>query len=246
MMRCVYINLPSAQDRRARMESHFAAVAPAGVSLERLEAFDATSVQSIPGAATPTEKACFRSHREAIATHHDGEMPLLVLEDDVILSPGAFRAHGLAGGWDLMLLDAAIGDVRLWPRLEEERGRLAGRSRILDLSALIFASAAAYVVNSGSRGRVLEALDAFERLDVPYDIALRQLVHAGRLKACLTFPFLTSIAAFSDDTSQIRETNSLDALSNSFRRRIFYGSGDGQDATKLAQAAMSVARAMPS
>ncbi|MFZ5684663.1 MAG: hypothetical protein ACOY9C_08485 [Pseudomonadota bacterium] len=224
-MRCVYINLAGARDRRAWMESHLARVAPPGVSLARFEAVEAAAAAALPGAIRPAEKACFRSHREAIATCHDGESPLLVLEDDVVLSARAFTADRLPPGedWDLLFTDATLADPGLWIGLAKGRPALIAqdRVRIIDLAHARFASAAAYVVNGRSKARVLEALDAFERLDLPYDIALRQLVHAGRLRACLTFPFLTSVAALSG-ASQIQPGgNAADLISDAFRRLMF-------------------------
>lgn len=227
-MRCVYINLPQATARRAHMEAEFARSAPEGVSLERFHAMDAATAAHLPGQARAPEKACFLSHRNAIAAHHDGETPLLVLEDDVLLSPEAFGAHRLPPGddWDLLFTDAALADPGTWIRLAKNRPGLVqeGRIRVLDLGGIGFASAAGYVVNGRSKGRVLAALDALPALDGPYDIALRGLVKAGRLRACLTFPFLTSIAAFSDVDSQIqRAGNAADQISNTFRRLMFVG-----------------------
>lgn len=224
-MRCVYINLAQAGERRAWMEGHFAKVAPSGLELDRFEAVTAAAAADLPGAIRPAEKACFRSHYGAIAAHHDGETPLLVLEDDVMLSPRAFTADRLPPGedWDLLFTDAALADPGLWIGLAKSRPALAAedRIRVIDLAQVRFASAAAYVVNGRSKDRVLEALDAFGRLDIPYDIALRQLVHAGRLRACLTFPFLTTVTALSG-ASQIQPGgNAADLISDAFRRLMF-------------------------
>lgn len=210
------------------MEAEFARTAPEGVSLERFQAVDAATAAALPGQARAPEKACFLSHRNAIAAHHDGETPLLVLEDDVLLSAEAFGADQLppSDDWDLLFTDAALADPGTWIRLAKDRPELVrqGRIRVLDLATVGFASAAGYVVNGRSKDRVLAALDAVSALDVPYDIALRRLVQAKRLSACLTFPFLTSIAAFSDRESQIqRGDNAADQISNTFRRLMFVG-----------------------
>lgn len=221
---------------------HFKEVAPAGASLDRLVATTAAEAAELPGRIRPAEKACFQSHLRAIRDHHDGMSHLMVLEDDVILTGSAFSAPALAGsGWDLLLLDAAIGDVRMWGLMEAERARLDGASRLFDLTSFSFASAAAYVVNATSRERVLAAFGS-PTMDAPYDIVMRQLVHGRVLRACLAFPFRTSIAAFSDETSQIRDPNEMDALSNAFRRRIFDGVGDGRSAAELAETAIATQR----
>lgn len=234
-MICGYINLDRATERRGYMEAHFAELAPPGVTLTRTPAIDASEAASAPGGASATEKACFLSHLKAIRELHDGRSHLLVLEDDVILSPAAFTAPlQAAGNWDLLLLDAAIGDIRLWPALEARRQAAGGAIGFLDLSAMQFASAAAYVVNGTSKEHVLAAF-ATTPMNAPYDITMRALVHAGRLRACLAFPFVSSIAAFSDKTSQIRTPTPVDELSNAFRRRIFDGVGDGRSAAELAE-----------
>ena len=235
-MICGYINLDRATERRGYMEAHFAELAPPGVPLTRTPAIDASEAASAPGGASATEKACFLSHLKAIRELHDGRSHLLVLEDDVILSPAAFTAPlQAAGNWDLLLLDAAIGDIRLWPALEARRQAAGGGTiGFLDLAVMPFACSAAYLVNRASKERVLAAF-ATTPMNAPYDITMRALVHAGRLRACLAFPFVSSIAAFSDNTSQIRAPNPLDELSNAFRRRIFDGVGDGRSAAELAE-----------
>lgn len=233
-MRAVFINLDAATARRHRTEKHFAETAPAGVPLFRMSAIAAAG--DAPDPTKAAEAACFASHVGAIRQHHDERSHLLVLEDDVTLSHRAFEAPSLAAqGWDILFLDVAVGDLRLWSALEQERKSLGARIRFLDLSGFAFASAAAYVVNARSKERVLSALP--DKIHRPYDLVLRDLVHAGKLRACLTFPFLTTIAEFSDNTSQIRAPNPLDSLSNAFRRRIFDGVGDGRSAAQLANAA---------
>lgn len=210
------------------MEAEFARIAPEDVRLERFQAVDAATAAALPGQIRAPEKACFLSHRNAIAAHHDGETPLLVLEDDVLLSAEAFGAPALPPGddWDLLFTDSILADPGTWIRLAKSRPELTrtGRIRVIDLAGVGFAGAAGYVVNGRSKDRVLAALDGLGPLDIPYDIALRRLVHAGRLRACVTFPFLTSVAPFSAETSQIQPGgNAADAISDAFRRLMFVG-----------------------
>lgn len=230
-MRCVYINLDRATARRAHMEAEIQAAAPAEVECIRLSAVTADQASGLPGSISATEKACFQSHLKAIREHHDGRH-LLILEDDAILSPSAFQASTLGGnGWDLMFLDVSISDVRLWGAIEEASAKLAGRTRLLDLSALKFAAASAYIVNAASKERVLGAIGDGV-LDAPYDILLQRLVHAGELRAVLTLPFRAAVGTHSS-SSQIRPGGDVHALSDAFRRRIFDGRGDGRSSVEL-------------
>ena len=83
-MKCVYINLDSAQARREAIEANFARHAAPGWTLRRFAALDAAHVESkpVPGKATPQERACFASHRAVIAESQADEGHLFVLEDD--------------------------------------------------------------------------------------------------------------------------------------------------------------------
>lgn len=142
------------------------------------------------------------------------------------LSPRAFAAHRLppGDGWDLLFVDAVLADPGLWIGLAKNRPGLAAedRIRVIDLATVRFAAASAYVVNGRSKARVLAALDAFERLDLPYDLALRELVRTRRLDACLTFPYLSTVAAEVAEASQVQPGgNAADRISNAFRRLMF-------------------------
>jgi len=88
-VRCVYINLASETARRADLEANFLSHAGQGWSLARLEAVTADEVRAanIGGILRPTEKACFLSHRNAVATGLGTGAPIAVFEDDIALGP---------------------------------------------------------------------------------------------------------------------------------------------------------------
>lgn len=92
-MDAVFINLDRAEGRRTFMERQGAAL---GLPLQRLPAVEASSIDTVTletlgrswerPLSTP-ELACFLSHRAAWRRAVDNDAPLLVLEDDAVLSP---------------------------------------------------------------------------------------------------------------------------------------------------------------
>lgn len=108
MIRSVFINLDSAVERRAHMEEQARAI---GLPLERLPAIKADTIapslmqglgQSWERPLTPSELACFLSHRAAWWQVLAENRPMLVLEDDVVLSPDLPAAIAAAEGLPAM------------------------------------------------------------------------------------------------------------------------------------------------
>ncbi|WP_060604224.1 glycosyltransferase family 25 protein [Aureimonas altamirensis] len=114
MMDAVFINLDRAQERRAFMEAQAAAL---GLPLHRLPAVEAGSIDDATRAAlgrswerplSAPELACFLSHRAAWQRAVDADAPLLVLEDDAVLSPRlpqVLRAAMATGGMEFLNLE---------------------------------------------------------------------------------------------------------------------------------------------
>ncbi|WP_062229374.1 glycosyltransferase family 25 protein [Aureimonas frigidaquae] len=105
-MRCLLINLDHAPERRARMQDRAAAL---GLSLERLPAVAAAdiSAEEMEGLGRSWERplsapelGCFLSHYRAWDMVARGEAPMLILEDDVILSPRVTAVLDRAAGLD--------------------------------------------------------------------------------------------------------------------------------------------------
>lgn len=84
-MRVVVINLDRSPDRLAMFRKQAERL---GIGFERLPAVDGKTIRVKRGALTPSEIACFESHRLAWKSLVDsGEPWLAVFEDDVILAP---------------------------------------------------------------------------------------------------------------------------------------------------------------
>jgi len=191
-MRCIYINLDSATRRRAAIEASFAACAPEGWSLERFEAVRAAEV-STPGAISPAEKACFLSHRDALATVLEDDEPVFMLEDDVVFSRFTARVVSDAldhPDWDLLFTDVAVTNEGSMARLARLRRELVEASRcdFLDLSDISFAGSAAYVVSGQAKRRLWEILCSAPALDGPYDLVLRELLRHRMITAPCSVP----------------------------------------------------------
>lgn len=60
-MRCVYINLADAQERRAWMDRHLADVAPPGIEPARFEAVTAAAAAGLPETPAPPRRPASRA-----------------------------------------------------------------------------------------------------------------------------------------------------------------------------------------
>jgi hypothetical protein len=98
---------------------------------------------------------------------------------------------------------------------------LEGRLDVFDLAGLAFAGAVAYVVMPAAKTRLLERLEAAADLDQALDLYLRDDIHAGRLKAGVTLPYLVGQSPLSDQ-SQLREGDEplKDLAWTAFRRMM--------------------------
>jgi GR25 family glycosyltransferase involved in LPS biosynthesis len=229
-MRCFYINLDAAERRRSDLEASFRASAPSGWDLIRFPAHGPHEAVGLPGAQSAPAKACWLSHRAAIAATLGDVEDVFVVEDDTVFSPQAFRMIGqflaAAPTLDIIFTDVVVTDPARMLALAKRRQALAaaGNYALQDLAETGFAAASAYVVRGTSKRRVLELLDAFTAYDVPYDVALRQLVHGQRLRAAVAFPFLTTVSAAANQSSiQPATLQFRDATLNALRRLMFVG-----------------------
>lgn len=225
-MKCVLINLAAERVRRAAVEASFAAAPHAGWELTVLPATDRATAAATPGALTDTEKACFTSHRRAIAAALEDDAPVWIVEDDVAFGPHSFAAANAAiaqaTDWDLLFTEVAVPDppdmlnlTASWPARPED-------FRMIDLRALTFAGATSYLLSGAGKRRLAERLDGLAALDRPYDLLLRDLCQTGALAGRVIFPFVTSISEHAD-ASQIRDgaLPLAEAIWNTFRRLMY-------------------------
>jgi GR25 family glycosyltransferase involved in LPS biosynthesis len=239
---CVFINLPAASARRASVEASFGAAGAIGWTLRRFEALGPADVTEVTGVLTPREKACFASHRAALASSLDDDGPILIVEDDSLFAPGAFTVLdallALTPAWDLVYTDVALTDLALMIELARRRDVMAGRGEVmaLDLAGRPYAGAGAYAVSGPAKRRLHDALSRTEMLDRPIDLLLRDLAASGEFRAATAFPFLTAPAPLADQGSQIQtgEAAAFDAAFNIFRRAMWRGRDAQQSAQDLA------------
>jgi GR25 family glycosyltransferase involved in LPS biosynthesis len=227
-LKCFYINLDSASERRAHVEASFRAAAPSDWELIRIPALGPADVAERPGTITGPEKGCFLSHRAAIAATRDSDETIFVVEDDTCFSTRTFATlETLAvapSHWDLLFTDVTLLDASTMLACAKQYGRLkaSGQFMLQDLSRTGFAAASAYLVRGTSKAKVLAALDADGALDWPYDILLRRLAHGGQLAARACLPFLTTLS-HDAERSMIQDAawNTRDEVIGAFRRLLF-------------------------
>jgi GR25 family glycosyltransferase involved in LPS biosynthesis len=240
-VRCFYINLDTATARAQHVEASFAAAAPRGRQLIRFPAVQADGAANIPGDLSPAEKGCFASHRAILAGNLGDSAALHVTEDDVRFLPRTFEVIDEILGegpadWDILFTDYIVCDFHTLVKQARERRRLLaeGRFTLQDLTDIKFAGSTSYVVNGASKAKVFDALAKATRLDVQYDILLRRLAAAGRLKVFGVLPFITGLSEEAD-LSQIQAgaTDFSDVLLNA-QRRLLCLDGDLEASRRVA------------
>jgi len=226
-MRCLYINLDAAEARRRAIESSFAACAPPDWRLIRVPAKGPDDTASIPGAQPPAAKACWLSHRAALAATLEDTEDVFIVEDDTRFSRQAFAMVGrfmaAAPQFDVLYTDLALTDLTRLLAMAKRRDRLvsSGNYLLQDLAQVSYAGASAYVVRGSAKRRLLTLLEGFASLDRPYDMALADMVRTGQLRAVLAFPFLTSVTSEADHSSIQPQTVAFrDSVLNAFRRLL--------------------------
>jgi len=241
-MDCYYINLDAAISRRGQLEKNFSEYAREPWRLQRFPAVDTDQVRSCgtEGKLAASAMACFLSHRRLIEASLSDERPILVLEDDAAFGEGTCGAidrslEGSAGlEWDIAFTDVCIPFAHTMIDLIRLRHQWAatGQVTLLDLSTMAFGGSTAYLVNGRSKRKVFALLAAATRIDVPYDLYLRNLFREKRLAGFVFFPFITSLSEFSE-VSQVQPNDAAatDLIWNTFRKLIWLNrSADRQQA----------------
>ena len=155
----------------------------------------------------PGEYGCFRSHHDLLGGPTPDGRFIHVLEDDTVLAAAFGPAMqsvidgGLMDAFDIVFTDIMVmSDVSLIRKLKGLFDRSAGPGKpptlsMINLATTGFAGASSYFVNPRSfdrvRGVLAEGLAAGPAR--PLDLLYSDAVRAGRLKAGLVFPFLSSL-----------------------------------------------------
>lgn len=224
-LKCVFLNLDSAADRRAAIEESFSAAAP-GLTLERFPAIGADQAAGFPGSLSASQKGCLLSHRAALAASLETPESLFVLEDDAVFSrftfPVVSQLLTSAEDWDVLFTDVGFWEPAALVELTRKRRELGGKVTLLELAGAQFFGANAYVVRGPSKAKLAALLSRVDRLDVPYDLLLRRLVSTGEVKARACFPFVTTLSSAANQ-SQISAADRgfFNRAVNTFRRLMF-------------------------
>lgn len=206
-MRCFYINLDAATQRRHSLEANFAATRKAEWSLTRIDAIDARYIEAnaVGGSSTPAEKGCFLSHKKALRESLSDDKPAFILEDDAMFGSDTCNiveqlptfAKDLP--WDIVLTDAFVPQIGDMASLVSMRHQLVDKMeiRLINLKGMFFGGSTAYVVKGTSKKRLLDLIESQVEIDEPYDLFLRKKINHGELSGLLCFPFITSTSEFS-------------------------------------------------
>jgi hypothetical protein len=121
--------------------------------------------------------------------------------------------------------------TRLRNQLAETR-----RVSLVDLKDVLFYGAFSYILNPASLGKVHAAVGETPTLDLPFDDRLRDLISAGRLRAFVFVPFLTSLAE-TNLRSQIRQLGpgSANLVWHAFSR-FLWADGRAQQRAEMREA----------
>lgn len=230
-VRYTFINLASVTDRRVFVEANFRTSCHREMEIERTDAVDAAAAALVPGTLPGPAKACFLSHLKAIEASTAHADDLFIAEDDVLFGDASTRMiEAMAEGmprqsWDVLFTDVCITDINTMIALFLMRKRLvaSGQVQALDLADMSFCGSTGYIVNRESKEKLLGLLSA-SPLDLHYDLALRTLTYAKRIKTLAIVPFATSLSHFAE-TTQIQPLGSLatDQVWNAFRRFFWQG-----------------------
>ncbi len=243
-MQIFYINLDSAKKRRADIEKSFSDYAPRGISIERFSAISSKcdEVMNLEGRISLPEKACFLSHKYLVQYSVLGNDHAYILEDDTEFCKDSFNVIDsfLTGGdinsWDIAFTEIGVASPSLMVdffRLKKEQSRNK-KILTLNLQSLPFFGATSYIVNSRFKSKYLSMLEEYKIYDQPYDMWLRTLIHQGKIRAVVLFPFPTTISLNANISSiQSTEENFTDTVWNLYRRFICLDSKSSQDSMIL-------------
>jgi hypothetical protein len=167
----------------------------------------------------------------------------MVLEDDAVFGAktcpliDSALANLPQDAWDIVFTDIVVPDLGAWPDLVRRRREFEHTQalKLLGLERLHFAGATSYILNRRSKRLLAQLLDEGWRIDIPYDIHLRSLLHQGRLRGFAIFPFLTTVSGLADQSSiQAADGALLDVILNEFRRLVWVERDLGQAAARVA------------
>lgn len=239
-MRCVYINLAQALERRESLEKNFYSLAPDNWSIERFNAIDKDFVfeTKTSGKLRPGAKACFMSHAKVIRESKNADGHILILEDDAQFGPSSFSVidsfirEDSHPQWDILFTDVGIPSPSVMIDLLKARRELEKKKKCIamDLAALTFYGSTAYIINEKSKDKIIGMLDQELVFDTAYDMWLRKEIWGKRINAYALFPFATTVSLSANNSSiQPQDENLTDTVWNLYRRFMWVDRSLGGD-----------------
>jgi GR25 family glycosyltransferase involved in LPS biosynthesis len=234
MIDIYYINLDQAIDRKKSLEENLSKFKDDNFTVSRINAINVNYIleNNIKGSIRDSEKACFLSHMKAIESSLGNENSCFIIEDDAMFGPSANLITNLEKNVDknidLIFTDICIPNIHDMIDLFFLRKECVHSKKLiyLDLKKLsAFAGTSAYLIPNKSKRKVFELIQKYKKLDLPYDLFLRQCIYKNNLNGVFIFPFLTSLSNDSLLTqNQLPEEKITDLTWDTFRRLMFVDS----------------------
>jgi GR25 family glycosyltransferase involved in LPS biosynthesis len=253
-----FINLDRSVDRRNHMEEQLRA---GGLGhYRRFSGSDGRLIRT-SSKRTPGEVGTYLSHLNLLRIAANGDRPIHVLEDDVIVSDltagaiSAVIANRVLEQFDLLFLETYVGrdvqHVRRWrTALDEVRQRAwpvrtADQLRVMDITSSYLFGTTSYLAQPSGMKRVVAVLDEEWRRGptIPLDRAMQAAARAGRLRIGCLFPFVTSLDLHLNSLSEAKRAERTDdILVQSLLRYSFYVNADIDGVARPAISKLMAAR----
>jgi GR25 family glycosyltransferase involved in LPS biosynthesis len=210
MYKGFYINLDRDAERRDLLEQRLEQEGFAG-KYTRFPAVDGKRItygpDAVPGWAA---LGCLLSHLSVLKSQLGSDHHLHIIEDDALLHRDlgrafeAFISHEQEQEWDILMTDIFLPpDVYLFKYLHQAYNESVrtGSLSFHDIGNWEFAGANSYFVNKNSIQKVLQLVEHGFKIEVPYDIRLKNLAKEHMLKVYLCFPFLSTLSESCSDST---------------------------------------------
>jgi GR25 family glycosyltransferase involved in LPS biosynthesis len=253
-----FINLDRSVDRRNHMEEQLRAG-----SLGHYRRFSGSDGRLIRTSSkrAPGEVGTYLSHLNLLRIAANGDRPIHVLEDDVIVSGltadaiSAVIANRVLEQFDLLFLETYVGrdvqHVRRWRAVFDEVRhrawpvRTADQLRVMDITSSYLFGTTSYLAQPSGMKRVVAVLDEEWRRGptIPLDRVMQAAARAGRLRIGCLFPFVTSLDLHLNSLSEAKRAERTDdILVQSLLRYSFYVNADIDGVARPAISKLMAAR----
>ncbi|MBU3568378.1 glycosyltransferase family 25 protein [Polynucleobacter alcilacus] len=239
MLNIFYINLDEANERRIVLEECLNQFSSSDIQCHRISAYNKDYVEKnkIPGKIRSGEKGCFLSHKKAIQEALEYPGNALILEDDALLGMETINVlknylPAIQQKIDILYTDLCVSDVNSMLQLFKLRRSMLrdGLLEVLETKRIDFCGATAYILNNGSKQKLLNILDTYSSLDLPYDLVLKSLILQDQLDSGFIFPFITRLSPLSSKTQLQLDSDRLNNIAwDAFRKLMFFESKVPED-----------------